>query len=251
MDKWWGEPLIVTRPEDSGYCIDFKDEMLDFTAGAEIALLGAHIEFEPDTREFYIKFDSKTYGQCHFMFSAHMIRTVGDLMEYMGLGMATFQYNGQFIPLLKIVSVKKIRDDHLQFSLLDPRDEFRITLRTDYTRDHFLGGDAILTRSNPSHVYDATPMRHSLTSLDIHLTDFIKNRYSMDDLLYSMPIYDGILHGRLHFVPKCRVYRPVTKSVFNKVPIAFRLRCQYHPDNQCNQVRKARLILHLSWSTRP
>ena len=106
MDKWWKRPLTVTCTEATGQCIDFQGEMLDFTPGAEIALLEAHIDFKPHIGEFYIKFESSTYGQCHFIFSLHMFKTVEDLMDYLDLRMAIFLHNGQYIPLSEIVSVK-------------------------------------------------------------------------------------------------------------------------------------------------
>ena len=80
MDKWFAQPVIVNIKEGTAGegCIDFHDEVLDFTKGYEMALLEAHVGLMPSQPELSVTIGRALNRNCEFQLPAHAIRTVDD-----------------------------------------------------------------------------------------------------------------------------------------------------------------------------
>ena len=80
MDKWVAQPVIMKIKEGTAGegCIDFHDEVLDFTKGYEMALLEAHLGLMPSQQELSVCIASALNEDCEVQLPAHAIRTVDD-----------------------------------------------------------------------------------------------------------------------------------------------------------------------------
>ena len=249
MDKWFGQPLIVTSLPNGESYIDFNEEILDFSEGYEVALVEAHVDLKrPDSKEdIHLHISSRLKGEINMILGAHVVRSADDFMQVMGV--ATFIHNGTYVPVTQILMVRKVGPDRVKFSLRNQRDHVSITFKNDYTRHKMAlvgpTASAVLTKFSPSRTCDLSKLRDPVTSLDVYLPGFVDRHHSMSDLLDTIPLTGEKNYFNIHYEPKTLVYKPVTCASFSKIPIKWHFYSDKSEDDGCSRLQQGTLILHL------
>lgn len=233
--------------------LDFN-EVVDFRAGYEVALLKAQVDFKQNEEEiFHLKISRGPPAiDYNFIIRAHAMRTAADFVQLATtMDIASSRPTDELYPSLSdFLSVSQVGRDGARLALNTRAFvSLEVERSTPFTRRvvEFTEGTGVLNLvTRPSIDIDLSGLRDGLSCLDVCLDGFVVDENDQLGRLTTIPLTEGnTIGGRIEYEAPLPVYKPVTKDFVSIIRLECRLNCQPGHVRPGPKVKRGSCVLHL------